>query len=137
MKKITPARFFLIAFVALFIFFAAQTGWFLAFGRVVASSTVELGSVPHRVILRERCISDPITATLDRLGPGRVAEYEYWTELRSGRRLVAASDRETWDSSHYDYPRIDTADASGATVSLDPRLSYPSIYRFEWSSHPN
>lgn len=73
----------------------------------------------------------------DRLLNNRSSEYEYWTELERGGRVVAASERFHWDSTAYDNPRIDTTDPSGANVALDPRPPYPSIHHFDWLTKRN
>jgi hypothetical protein len=130
MKKLIIA-----ALLVALILFAANASRLRMFGRVMDSREIGIGSVPHRVVLRERCVSDLVhVILLDRILRDRLSEYEYWTELRRDGQLVAVSDRYHWDSTAYDHPRIDSADSAGATVSLHP--SQPSVCRFEWLSEP-
>lgn len=130
MKKLIIA-----ALLVALILFAVNASRLRMFGRVMDSREIGIGSVPHRVVLRERCVSDLVHfILLDRILRDRLSEYEYWTELRRDGQLVAVSDRYHWDSTAYDDPRIDSADSAGATVSLHP--SRPSVCRFEWLSKP-
>ena len=110
-----------------------HASWLRAYGRTVATYNCSIGSVAHLVYLRERNISGLTEfIILDRIFHGRGSDYEYWTELRRGRHLVAVSDRCSWDSMNYMDPRIDTADAVGTTISLDPRPPYQIVHHFPW-----
>ena len=99
------------------------------YGRIVASRTTEIGTIS----IRERCCSDFLHfIVLDRILRDRLSEYEYWIELHRDGQLISVSDHLSWDSTSYDNPRIDGADTSGATVSLNPRPPYPSVHHFDW-----
>lgn len=138
MKKPTQKQLLVLVIAVLAVVFLVNTFRFRAFGRVVATHSCHINGVSYRVLLRERCISGlDYYLLLDRVLRSRVSEYEYWAELRRWGRLAAVSERFRWDSTAYDYPRIDSADPLGTTVALDPRPPYPSVHRFDWLATPN
>ncbi|MDB6028125.1 MAG: hypothetical protein JWM68_4348 [Verrucomicrobiales bacterium] len=137
MRRANTKLLIWLALVLVLVTFVARAYWLRTYGRVVASEEVQIGSVPHQVVLRERCMSDLFKfVILDRILHDRLSEYEYWTELQRNGRLVAVSKRFHWDSTTYDHPRIDSADISGATVSLHSHPQHPVVQRFEWLSQP-
>lgn len=135
MKTLTPAKLGCIVLLVFAGVFLTNTFRFRAFGRVVATKSVTIDSVPHRVLLRERAFSALDIYFLDRISHGRSSEYEYWTELRLNGNTVAVSNRFHQDSTTFDDPQIDSADSSAATVILDPQSPHPSDYRFRWVSN--
>jgi len=119
-KNLTPQKIIcIVALVALAVF-ATNTYRFRAFGRVVARQSVQVGSVPHRVVVRERCISSLDTyIILDRVLRSRNPEYEYWAELRTGGKLAAKTDPYHLDSFAFDRVSVASADSRAAVVLLD------------------
>jgi hypothetical protein len=119
------------ASVAAVVAFVISTSRLEQFGRVVASKDLTIDSGSRRVVMIERCTSGFEYLLQDRLFPYRMAEYEYWAELRDGARVIARTDSIWRDSTTFDHISIDAADAVGATVTLNSSYS-PWVYRFEW-----
>ena len=102
------------------------------FGSVMASKDVIVDSRPRRVVLMERNTGGFDAILLDRIGSKGNGKYEYWAELHDGARLLALSHSISRSSSWFDYANIDTADAAGTSVTLNPADTSPLAHRFDW-----